>query len=88
MKVSVIIPLYNKGPYIQRALDSVLAQTLDDFEVIVVDDGSSDNGAEVVGRCFDRRVHLIRQANAGPGGGAQPRDEGGGWEVYRVSGRR
>jgi glycosyltransferase involved in cell wall biosynthesis len=67
MMVSVIIPLYNKAPYIQRALNSVLAQTLRDFELIVVDDGSTDIGGEIVARCSDPRVRLIRQKNAGPG---------------------
>jgi len=63
--VSVVIPLYNKGPYIARALNSVLAQTFQDFEVIVVDDGSTDNGAEVVRRFDDPRIRLIQQENRG-----------------------
>jgi glycosyltransferase involved in cell wall biosynthesis len=63
--VSVVIPLYNKSPYIARALNSVLAQTFQDFEVIVVDDGSTDNGAEVVRGFRDRRVQLIQQENQG-----------------------
>jgi hypothetical protein len=67
MKVSVIIPLYNKAPYVGRTLDSILAQTFRDFEVIVVDDGSTDAGAEVVACCPDPRVRLLRQDNAGPG---------------------
>jgi glycosyltransferase involved in cell wall biosynthesis len=66
-KVAVIITLYNKSQYIRRALDSVVAQTFDDFEVIVVDDGSTDDGPEVVQSCADPRVRLIRQENAGPG---------------------
>jgi len=65
--VSVIIPLYNKQRYIQRALDSVFAQTYKDYEVLVVDDGSTDNGPDIVQRCGHSRVRLIRQANAGPG---------------------
>jgi|BioPla2DNA2_1021312.scaffolds.fasta_scaffold23167_5 glycosyltransferase involved in cell wall biosynthesis len=63
--VSVVIPLYNKGPYIARALNSVLAQTFQDFEVIVVDDGSTDDGAEVVRGFDDPRIWLIQQENRG-----------------------
>lgn len=66
-QVSVIIPLYNKAGYIARALDSVLAQTYGDFEVIVVDDGSTDNSADIVAGYADARIRLIRQANTGPG---------------------
>ncbi|WP_214019921.1 glycosyltransferase family 2 protein [Methanoculleus sp.] len=63
--ISVVIPLYNKGPYIARALNSVLAQTVRDFEVIVVDDGSTDDGAETVRGFEDPRIRLIRQENRG-----------------------
>lgn len=66
-QVSIIIPLYNKGPYLRRTLDSVFAQTFEDYEVIVVDDGSTDDGPEQVTTYTDPRLHLIRQANAGPG---------------------
>lgn len=66
-QVSVIIPLYNKGRYIARALDSVFAQTFEDFEVLVVDDGSTDNGPEIVAGYADPRLRMIRQTNAGPG---------------------
>ncbi|WP_214041353.1 glycosyltransferase family 2 protein [Methanoculleus sp.] len=63
--VSVVIPLYNKGPYITRALNSVLAQTFQDFEVTVVDDGSTDDGAAVVRGFDDPRIRLIQQENRG-----------------------
>ncbi|KAF1079005.1 glycosyltransferase family 2 protein [Methanogenium sp. MK-MG] len=64
-KVSVVIPLYNKEPHIARALNSVLSQTVQDFEVIVVDDGSTDGGAEVVRSFDDQRIRLIQQENQG-----------------------
>ena len=67
MKVSIIIPLYNKAPYVRRALDSIAAQTFADFEVIVVDDGSTDDSAAIVADYSDARFRMIHQANAGPG---------------------
>jgi len=67
LKVSVIIPLYNKAPYVRRALDSISAQTFADFEAIVVDDGSTDDSAAIAENYSDARFRLIRQPNAGPG---------------------
>lgn len=65
MKFSVVIPLYNKALYVHGAVHSVLAQTLPPHEVIVVDDGSSDNSAAIVEAIADPRVRLVRQPNAG-----------------------
>jgi len=65
--ISVIIPLYNKGRYVSRALDSVLGQTFKDFEVIVIDDGSSDDGPSIVRHYNDTKLRFIRQDNLGPG---------------------
>ncbi|CAN5567103.1 hypothetical protein BH20ACI3_BH20ACI3_43320 [soil metagenome] len=66
-RVSVIVPLYNKAPFVRRALDSIARQTFKDYEVIVVDDGSTDQGPEIVRAVGDERVRLITQANLGPG---------------------
>lgn len=65
--VSVVIPLYNKEKYIERALSSVLSQTYPPSEIIVVDDGSTDEGPERVLKFNDSRITLIRQENKGPG---------------------
>ncbi len=65
--VTVVIPLYNKGPYILRALGSVARQHYQDYEVIVVNDGSTDNSGEVAESFRDPRVRVIHQKNAGPG---------------------
>jgi glycosyltransferase involved in cell wall biosynthesis len=66
MTVSVVVPLYNKERYVRRALDSIAVQTFRDFEVIVVDDGSSDGGPEIAASFDDERFRLVRQPNAGP----------------------
>jgi cellulose synthase/poly-beta-1,6-N-acetylglucosamine synthase-like glycosyltransferase len=66
-RVSVIVPLFNKAGYVGRALASISSQTFADFEVIVVDDGSTDGGAEIVARHRDSRMRLVSQQNSGPG---------------------
>lgn len=65
--VSIIIPLFNKEKYVTRAIDSILAQTYQDFEIVVVDDGSTDRSPELVQKYRDPRLRLIRQENHGPG---------------------
>lgn len=63
--ISVVIPLYNKEKQIARTLRSVLAQTYQDFEVVIVDDGSTDGSAGEVGKFSDPRIRLVSQKNAG-----------------------
>jgi GT2 family glycosyltransferase len=65
--VAFIIPLYNKGPYIARTINSILGQTYQNFEIIVVNDGSTDHGPDIISTYKDSRIKLIHQANAGPG---------------------
>lgn len=67
-KVSVIIPAYNTARYIQQAIDSVLTQTEQKLEVIVVDDASTDNTVEVVKKFSDDRIKLlVNESNSGDG---------------------
>ncbi|MCF6208976.1 MAG: glycosyltransferase, partial [Ghiorsea sp.] len=56
-KVSVIIPTYNYAAYIGKAVDSVLAQTYPDIEIIVADDGSTDNTKDVLQKYDDKLVY-------------------------------
>jgi glycosyltransferase involved in cell wall biosynthesis len=65
--ISVIIPLFNKAKYVLRAIDSVFAQTYQEFEIIVVDDGSTDGGPELIQKYEDSRLRMICQQNKGPG---------------------
>ncbi len=65
--VSVIVPLYNKRETIARTINSILAQTFQSFELLIVDDQSTDGSKEIVRQFNDPRVQLMQQANAGPG---------------------
>lgn len=63
--VSIIMPAFNAAPFIEEAIGSILAQTFKDWELIVVDDGSTDETAAVLARQHDARISVMRQANAG-----------------------
>lgn len=63
--ISIVIPLYNKEKQIAHTLQSVFAQTFQDFEIVIVDDGSTDNSVKEVKKFNDPRVLLIQQSNAG-----------------------
>ena len=68
MKFSIIIPTYNSAHLIYHALESVISQNYDDYEIIIVDDGSSDNTNNVVEPyCSRANIRYIKQENAGPG---------------------
>ena len=64
---SVIVPVYNAAAWVARCLDSLLAQTLRDIEVICIDDGSTDSSSGIIREYArrDTRLHLISQANCG-----------------------
>ena len=68
MKFSVVVPLHDKEPYVARAIESVLAQTHRDFELIVVDDASTDRGPEIARSFDDPRIRVLRRDVPGPGG--------------------
>ncbi|WP_144641485.1 glycosyltransferase family 2 protein [Bacillus cereus] len=63
--MSIVIPLYNKEHYIKRAIKSILNQTIQNFEIIVIDDGSEDNGCNMVRSFQDPRIQLIQQKHSG-----------------------
>ena len=64
--ISVVIPLYNKEKSIEQSLKCVLSQEYDDFEVVIVEDGSTDGSVGVVEAINDPRIRLIKQENGGP----------------------
>lgn len=68
-ELSIIVPMYNGKATIQRCLDSLIAQTLQEIEILVVDDGSTDGGAEIVRLCMeqDARIRIVSSENRGLG---------------------
>ena len=67
-RFSVVMPLYNKATHVEAAVRSALAQTVAPFEVIVVDDGSTDGGRELVDKVRDPKIRLLTRVTPGPGG--------------------
>ena len=67
MRFSVIIPLYNKAPYVAKAIESVLSQTFTDYELVIMEDGSQDGSFEVALHCIEghSNCHIYRQTNKG-----------------------
>ncbi len=66
-RFSVVIPLYNKERFVRHSVESVLSQVYREFEVIIVDDGSTDSGVDTIRAFLSDRVRLITQKNKGPG---------------------
>lgn len=68
IKISVIMPIYNAGEYLDRAIGDVLSQSFTDFELICVDDGSTDNSPKIIKKfaAKDSRVRAFRESNEGP----------------------
>jgi glycosyltransferase involved in cell wall biosynthesis len=64
-EVSVVVPAYNAARFVASAIESVLAQTYDDYEILVVDDGSTDDTREVVNQYKSAKIRYIAQKNAG-----------------------
>ena len=67
MKISVILTAYNEEKYIAKAIESVLSQTLTDLELIVVNDGSTDNTLNIINSFDDSRIKVLSHDNIGPG---------------------
>lgn len=67
LRLSVVMPVFNGGPYLSTAVESVLAQTLGDHELVIVDDGSTDGSTDVIARfaASDPRVRAFRKDNSG-----------------------
>jgi len=72
-KLSIVIPTYNNALYLSDALKSIFHQTFKDYEIIVVDDGSTDNTRDIIKK-FEERIRYIYQPNSG--GASKPRNEG------------
>ncbi|MDP3464759.1 MAG: glycosyltransferase [Sulfuricurvum sp.] len=62
---SIVIPLYNKEQYVERTIHSILSQIYRDYEIVIVDDGSTDNSLSIVRSFDDPRIRIVQQKNAG-----------------------
>ena len=67
VKVSVIVPIYNASKYLSRCIDSILNQTLEDIEIILINDGSTDESHEIIDKYNDTRIKYYKRKNFGIG---------------------
>ena len=65
--VSIILPVFNGEKFIKKAIESVLNQSLNDFELIIINDGSTDSTLDIINSFEDNRIRIINQNNEGPG---------------------
>ena len=84
MKISVVIPTFNRDKLLRRALDSVIAQSLPPFEIIVVDDGSTDSTGTIIKSCYAKDVQYLFQPNGGVSSARNMgiRSSGGDWLAF------
>lgn len=64
-KISVLLPAYNAQTYLRESIESILTQTFQDFELIIINDGSTDRSLEIMSSFTDKRIRIINQNNAG-----------------------
>ena len=66
-KISIIVPIYNTAKYLKRCLDSIMQQSLEDIEIIAINDGSTDNSLEILQKLSkkDARIKIYTQQNQG-----------------------
>lgn len=88
--ITVVVPIYNVEVYLEQCIRSVLAQTYENFELLLVDDGSKDKSGEIVDRLAqtDRRIVPFHQKNQGGRCGEKYRSGPQQRKVRRLSGRR
>lgn len=63
--ISIVIPIYNKERYIRNTINNILQQTYQNFEIIIINDGSTDNSLPIVQSFIDKRIHIFSQLNSG-----------------------
>ena len=88
-KVSIIIPVYNVENYIEKCLDSLVNQTIDDIEIIIVNDGSTDNSKEKIAKYLERYKDNIKYLEKENGGLSSARNFGIPYatrRIYRIFG--
>ena len=83
-EISVIVPLFNKEKIVEQTVRSVLVQTFSNFELIIIDDGSTDGSVSIVRQIDDQRIKLISQKNMGPSAARNTgvRNANTGWIVF------